>query len=56
MRVNMVETLNQFAQNDQRYGRTFMRGAVFPERMKYQPIPQIQIDLQPGVLEQNPGY
>ncbi len=49
----MAETLNEFAQNDI---RGFMDGATFTERDKYQPIPQAQLDLQPGVLEQNPGY
>lgn len=53
--VPMVKTLNDFAEDDQRI-RTFMRGAIFTERDKYQPIPQFQIDLQPGVLVQNPGY
>ena len=52
----MAETLNSFAQADTRI-RDFMNGAVFdPERDKYQPIPQEQIDMQPGVLVQNPGY
>ena len=49
----MAETLNEFAQNDI---RGFLDGAIFTERDKYQPIPQPQINLQPGVLEQNPGY
>lgn len=52
----MAETLNSFAQADTRI-RSFMSGAEFiPERDKYQPIPQEQIDMQPGVLVQNPGY
>ena len=52
----MAETLNNFARADERI-RTFMRGATFlPNRDRYQPIPQAQIDLQPGVLQQNPGY
>jgi hypothetical protein len=33
-----------------------MQGATFTEKAKYQPIPQTQRDLQPGVLEQNTGY
>ena len=49
----IAETLNEFAQNDI---RGFLDGAIFTERDKYQPIPQPQINLQPGVLEQNPGY
>lgn len=58
MRVNMAATLNAFAQGDLRL-RTFMGSpnlATFTERDKYQPIPQNQINLQPGVIEQNPGY
>jgi starch-binding outer membrane protein, SusD/RagB family len=51
----MIKTLNDYAQNDLRI-RTIMTGAVFTEKSKYWPIPQSQIDLQPGVLKQNPGY
>ena len=51
----MVETLNNYAQNDTRI-RSIMTGAVFTEKSKYWPIPQSQIDLQPGVLKQNEGY
>ena len=51
--VPMIETLNEFAENDI---RTFMDGYSFTENAKLQPIPQVQIDLQPGVLLQNPGY
>jgi starch-binding outer membrane protein, SusD/RagB family len=53
--VPMVKTLNDFARADESV-RTFMRGATFTERDKYQPIPQAQIDLQPDVIQQNPGY
>jgi hypothetical protein len=53
--VPMAETLNAFQQADLRI-RTFMNGAHFDEMDKYQPVPQVQIDLQPGVLVQNPGY
>lgn len=52
---SMAETLNSFARADERI-RTFMKGTNFQEYAKYQPIPQTEIDLQPGVLEQNPGY
>lgn len=55
MRVDMVATLNNFAQGDLRV-REFMRGAVFTEKDKYMPVPQSQINLQPGVLVQNPDY
>jgi len=53
--VDMAATLNAFATADQRI-RVVMRGANFTEKAKYQPIPQGQIDLEPGVLTQNPGY
>ncbi len=51
----MTETLNEFAQGDLRI-RTFMMGATFDAKDKYQPVPQTQLDLQPGVLVQNDGY
>ena len=53
--ANMADILNSFAQADLRI-RTFMAGANFTERDKWQPIPQVQLDLQPDVLVQNPGY
>lgn len=52
---SMAEVLNSFAKDDLRI-RAFMKGATFDERDKYQPIPQSQLDLQPGVLEQRPEY
>lgn len=53
---SMAEVLNEFAQNDLRI-RDFMEGKDFsPGTDKYQPIPQGQLDLQPGVLVQRPGY
>ncbi len=55
MRVDMVQTLNDFAQGDLRV-REFMRGAIFTERDKFMPVPEGQINLQPGVLVQNPDY
>lgn len=55
-RVDMAATLNDFAEKDLRIRNT-MRGATFnPDRDKYLPIPQNQINLQPDVLVQNPGY
>ena len=54
-RVDMVATLNAFAKGDLRT-RQVMDKATFTEKAKYQPIPQTQRDLQPGVLEQNTGY
>ncbi len=55
-RVNMKATLEAFAAADQRIRPNVMKGATFDEKDKYQPVPQVQLDLQPGVLTQNPGY
>ncbi len=55
MRVDMVQTLNDFAEGDLRI-RDFMDGASFSNKDKYQPVPQTQLDLQPDVLVQNPDY
>lgn len=55
MRVDMVQTLNDFAAGDLRI-REFMRGANFSNKDKFMPVPQTQLDLQPGVLVQNPDY
>lgn len=56
MRVDMAETLNDFAEADLRV-REFMEGKTFnPQVDKFMPIPQAQIDLQPDVLVQRPGY
>jgi hypothetical protein len=52
----MAKTLNDFAKNDLRVRPDVMKGATFDEKDKYQPIPQTQMDLQPGVLKQNTGY
>ena len=54
-RVDMAATLNAYARGDERI-RDVMKGAIFTEKAKYQPVPKNQIDLQPGVLVQNPGY
>ncbi len=56
MRVDMAATLNAFQQADLRI-RTVMQGYQFNmNHDEYQPVPQFQLDLQPGVLVQNPGY
>ena len=53
---DMATILNEFATADLRI-RAFMTGANFSAAAdKYQPIPQGQIDLQPGVIEQRPEY
>jgi len=37
--------------------RTFMEGAVFNEdKHDYWPLPQSQLDIQPGILEQDPAW
>ena len=52
----MKATLEAFALADQRIRPDVMKGATLDEKDKYQPVPQIQMDLQPGVLKQNAGY
>jgi len=53
---SMKATLEAFAVADQRVRPLVMKGATFDEKDKYQPIPQVQLDLEPGVLKQNTGY
>jgi hypothetical protein len=55
LRVDMAATLNAFQRGDLRI-RSFMHGASFENRDKFMPVPQGQIDLQKGVLVQNPDY
>ena len=52
---SMEEILNSFAEADLRV-RTYMRNAHFSNDDKYMPVPQDQIDMQPGVLKQRPEY
>ncbi len=47
--------LNQYAKDDLRT-RQFLKGAVVTDKSLLAPIPQTQLDLQPGVLKQNAGY
>jgi hypothetical protein len=49
---SMAEILNGFAAADLRIRKSFMNGATFSETDKWVPVPQAQIDLQPGVIEQ----
>ncbi|QGY45616.1 hypothetical protein GM418_18645 [Maribellus comscasis] len=44
----MAEILNGFAAADLRVRPSFMSGANFSDKDKYQPIPQAQPDLQAG--------
>jgi hypothetical protein len=53
---SMKATLEAYAAADQRQRPDVMKGTSFDEKDKYQPIPQVQLDLQPGVLKQNTGY
>jgi hypothetical protein len=53
---SMADILNDFAAADLRTRASFMQGASFSENDKYMPIPQAQLDLQPGVLVQRPEY
>ena len=55
MRVDMAATLNAFQQADLRI-RPFMKDANFSDKDKFMPVPQGQIDLQKGVIVQNPDY
>lgn len=56
LRVNMKATLEAFAAADQRIRPIVMKGATFDEKDRYMPVPQVQLDLEPGVLKQNPRY
>jgi len=48
--------LNTYIANDSKF-RNFMKGAVYnPTKNDYWPLPQDQIDLQKGVLTQDPAY
>src|SRR5690606_11829944 len=49
------EVLSKFITNDAKY-RTFMRGATYAKKNAKWPLPQSQIDLQKGVLVQDPNY
>ncbi len=52
----MATILNDFAVADLRVRPSFMKGATFSESDKFWPVPQAQLDLQPGVLEQRPEF
>ncbi len=54
---SMKATLDAYAAADLRQRPEVMKGATFDDpKDKYQPIPQVQMDLEPGVLKQNTGY
>jgi len=50
-----VEVLDRFIADDVKF-RTFMTGAVYTAKSRYMPLPQAQVDLQGGVLKQDPDY
>jgi hypothetical protein len=52
---SMAQVLNEFAAADLRV-RGFMTGTTFSDNDKFMPVPQGQIDLQPGVIVQRPEY
>jgi len=56
LRVDMKATLEAFAVADKRVRPDVMKGVTFDEKDKYQPVPQTQLDLQPGVLVKQTGY
>jgi len=50
-----VYILTDYIEHDAQF-RHVMKGATYNESRRYWPIPQTQIDLQPGVLQQDPDY
>lgn len=53
---SMKATLDAYAAADIRVRSEPLAGATFSDKAKYMPVPQTQIDLEPGVLVQNTGY
>jgi hypothetical protein len=50
------KTLNDYITQDKAF-RSLMTGASFTKgKNEYWPLPQTQVDLQPGVLTQNSGF
>ena len=50
-----VHVLSDYITRDNDF-RTVMRGSIYNEGKRYWPVPQAQIDLQMGVLTQDPNY
>ncbi|AYN68471.1 RagB/SusD family nutrient uptake outer membrane protein [Euzebyella marina] len=51
------EEINEYLDYEVQYLQSAYSGAQFtPGKDEYRAIPQTQLDLQPGVLTQNPGY
>jgi starch-binding outer membrane protein, SusD/RagB family len=52
----IADVLNDYVSRDGEF-RAFMRGAQFVSpRDEYWPIPQAQLDIQQGVLSQDPNW
>ena len=49
------EVLNDFIARDSKF-RDFMQGVSYSVNRRYWPLPQTQIDIQQGVLSQDPNY
>ncbi|HRN58006.1 RagB/SusD family nutrient uptake outer membrane protein [Agriterribacter sp.] len=50
------QVLNEFIVNESQF-RTLMQGITYdPQKNDKWPIPQTQLDLQPGILQQDPAY
>jgi len=50
------EVLSEYIENDSEF-RSYMRGSSYnPEKHDHWPLPQSQVDLQEGVLEQDPAW
>ena len=50
-----VYVMNDYITRDNEF-RTVMKGVKYAEKNRYWPVPQQQIDLQMGVLKQDPNY
>ena len=50
-----VEVLNDYIDRDTKF-RDFMTGAVYSAKRRYWPVPQLQTEIQQGVITQDPDY
>ena len=50
-----VEVLNDYIARDSNF-RNYMKGASYSTKRRYWPVPQAQLDIQRGVLTQDPDY
>jgi len=50
-----VHVLSDYIKRDNQF-RTVMVGCTYTDKKRYWPIPQAQVDLQMGVLKQDPNY